>query len=155
MAEETGRFTCSVLRESEKRFLRGLPLTAEREVCGIRFFACHATPADPLYRYCPPDADRWATEVRNCRADVLLTGHTHLPFQLAIGDHIVLNPGSLGQPKHGRPEACYAVWQNGAFRLCSVFYPIEETVSKVLALPVTPEVQDDLAAVLKTGGVPP
>jgi predicted phosphodiesterase len=123
-------------------------------VDGVRFFACHATPSDPLYEYCPPDSDRWPAEVRGVRADIVLTGHTHLPFQRREGTQLIVNPGSLGQPKHGRLEACYAVWDGGSMQLHSSVYPVEETVSKILALPLPAKIQEQLSTVLREGRLP-
>jgi predicted phosphodiesterase len=40
---------------------------------------------------------------------VLICGHTHLPWQCAEGDRLVLNPGSVGEPFHGNPRAHYAL----------------------------------------------
>ena len=154
MAEATGRFTSSVLSGAQKQFLRELPLRAEREVDGVRFLACHATPSDPLYEYCPPASDRWPAEARGVRADIVLTGHTHLPFQRREGTQLIVNPGSLGQPKHGRPEACYAVWDGGSLQLHSSVYPVEETVRKVSALPLPAKIQEQLSAVLREGRLP-
>jgi protein phosphatase len=153
MAEATGRFTSAVLSEEQRQFLRELPTQVEREVNGVRFLACHAVPSSPLYAYCPPDGDRWREEAARTTADVLLTGHTHLPFQRKIGTKLILNPGSLGQPKHGRADACYAVWKDGSFTLRAAPYAVEETVRKIRALPLPAEIQEDLSAVLRFGGI--
>jgi predicted phosphodiesterase len=36
-----------------------------------------------------------------------------MPFLRIVGKTMIINPGSLGQPKAGRPLACYAVWEDG------------------------------------------
>jgi hypothetical protein len=77
-----------------------------------------------------------------------------LPFELEVGGRLVVNPGSLGQPKNGLTRACYAVWQNGRIELRSYEYPVEETVRKVLAMPVPDDVRRGLANVLRSGGDP-
>jgi len=154
MAEATGRFTSSVLSDEHKQFLRGLPTHTEREIDGIRFFLCHALPSNPLYEYCLPDADRWVEEVHGLAADALLTGHTHLPLHRQIGSKLIVNPGSLGQPKHGHPEACYAVWEDGAVRLMSAPYEVDATIRKIHGLALAPEIQEDLCTVLRYGGFP-
>ena len=64
-------------------------------------------------------------------ADVILVGHTHLPSVRSIGSRMVVNPGSLGQPKNGRPEACYAVWEDGKIELKSFSYPIDAVAAKL------------------------
>ncbi len=154
MAQAMKAYTESVLTDEQKAYLRQLPLTAQREAGGQRFVLCHAAPSDPLFRYGPADPAFWTPEAAEVNADVLLVGHTHLPFILDLGARRVVNPGSVGQPKHGAPAACYAVWEDGAISLRSCRYPVEETVRKVLALPIDMCVRRQLAEVLATGAVP-
>jgi putative phosphoesterase len=153
MAEATRRFTASVLDEEQKQFLRSLPLRMELQRQNKRFYLCHAKPSDSLYGYCPGDSPDWINEALSVNADVLLVGHTHTPFIRHIGAGLVVNPGSLGQPKTGKPDACYAVWENGLFRLKSYPYPVDKTVEKLRALSFPREVEEDLITVLKTGSV--
>ena len=47
------------------------------------------------------------------QADIVLVGHTHLPFTMRLEKQRIVNPGSVGQPKHGSPMACYALWEDG------------------------------------------
>lgn len=154
MAEETRRYTIAVLDDRRKRYLRELPLTAVREVHGVRFHLSHALPSDPLYPYCRPDSGRWDEEAGRVEADIVLTGHTHLPFTRQAGSRLVVNPGSVGQPKHGRPEACYAVWEDGRIELRSARYDVEAAIRRVLALPLNEQVREQLAQVLRAGRPP-
>jgi protein phosphatase len=151
MAETTRQYTASVLNKSQKEFLRELPLHVELRRQDKRFYLCHAKPSDPLYGYSPEDSDDWMREVDSVPADVLLVGHTRAPFIRRIGDRVVVNPGSLGQPKTGKPEACYAVWQDGTFELKSFSYSVDETVGKLQALSFPQDVEKDLITVLRTG----
>jgi protein phosphatase len=93
------------------------------------------------------------SEVERVDADVLLVGHTHTPFIRQIGNRLVVNPGSLGQPKTGKPDACYTVWEDGALELKSFPYAVDETVGKLKALAFSSDVERDLITVLKTGSV--
>jgi protein phosphatase len=154
MAEATRRFTDSVLGFRHKHFLRNLPLCVETRRGDTSFYLCHAVPSDPLYGYCDAGSPRWLTELDDVSADVILVGHTHLPSARSIGSRVVANPGSLGQPKSGRPEACYAVWEDGKIELKSFSYPIDAVVTKVRALPIQAAIQDELSAILRTGKVP-
>ncbi len=154
LAEVMMQHTSLVLSSAQRDFLRGLPLTSERKVGGVRFSLRHAVPSDPLFGYCPPDSPRWRQEVALVDADILLVGHTHLPFVRQFGEKQVVNPGSLGQPKTGRPAACYAVWDGGAIELRSFEYPFEETIRKIDALPIAAGIRTGLANVLRHGGLP-
>ena len=42
-------------------------------------------------------------------ADVLVVGHTHLPQAREVGNRLLLNPGSVGNPKDGDPRASYLI----------------------------------------------
>jgi protein phosphatase len=151
-----GEFTAGILSESEKQYLVGLPLMASREVDGKRFVLCHATPADPLFEYCGPDSPEWIGHAESVSADILLVGHTHLPFARAFvregRGRTIVNPGSLGQPKTGSPDACYAIWDGAKIELKTYSYSYEKTIAKLSALDLPSGVLSDLAAVLRTGG---
>lgn len=67
---------------------------------------------------------------------VVITAHTHLPMERRIGRWLLLNPGSVGLPLDGRPEASYllldgtpAGWQatfrRVAFDLAAVLAEID------------------------------
>lgn len=153
MADETMRYSMSVLDDESKSYLRELPLQKTLERDGSRFFLCHAIPSNPLYGYCPEDSDLWPKELEQVDAEFLLVGHTHTPFIRKIGDKTIMNPGSLGQPKTGKSDACYAVWENGRFELKQFAYPVEKTVQRIEGMPVSAEVKRDLATVLRKGSV--
>jgi len=154
MAEETCRYTRSALGDDEVRYLRGLPLKAACEVAGTRFLLCHAAPSNPLYEYRPAESDRWSADLAQW-SGVVLAGHTHLPFQRTYAGKTIVNPGSVGQPKHGRAEACYAIWEDGKMTLGAVAYDVERTVEKLRRLSLSADVLEELAFVLMHGSGPP
>ncbi len=153
MAVATQRFSASVVTEDQKQFLRNLPLKTEIKRGTSRFYLTHARPSASLYGYCPQDSDEWVKEVKSVAADVVLVGHTHTPFARKIGNQILVNPGSLRQPKTGKPDACYAVWNDGAFELKSFSYPVNRTIAKLKSLSFPSEIEKDLITVLQSGSV--
>lgn len=153
LADVTRRYTASVLDKEQKDFLRKLPLKLELTRGNTSFYLCHAKPSNPLYGYCYEQSEEWIRELNLVNADVLLVGHTHTPFIREIGNKVVVNPGSLGQSKTGSPEARYATWEDGTFRLKSYFYPVEATVGRLKALAFPEEVKRDLITVLETGSL--
>jgi putative phosphoesterase len=155
MAEATRRYTDSVLKFGHKHFLRNLPLYTETRRGQTRFYLCHAVPSDPLFGYCEAASPLWQQEVHDVAADIILVGHTHVPAMRSLGSCIIVNPGSLGQPKTGSPEACYAVWEDGKIELKSYPYPADATVAKVQALPLDGGIRDELSFILRTGQIPP
>ncbi len=80
-------------------------LPTERHLFDDRMKIVHGHPDDPD-RYTYPeafDADLLEGEA------VLVMGHTHLQHVEHTTDGIVLNPGSVGQPRDRDPNAAYAV----------------------------------------------
>jgi putative phosphoesterase len=154
MALETRDYTIRTISGDLARYLQQLPLHRMLARDGKKFYFCHAIPSDPLYGYCPEDSDRWAQEIEGLEADYLLVGHTHIPFIRQVGSTTVVNPGSLGQPKTGKPDACYAVWYDDHFELKQFPYPYRETIQKLHQLPVSADVKRDLETVLISGALP-
>jgi putative phosphoesterase len=151
MAEATRRYTDSVLSFGQKHFLRNLPSYAETQRSGTRFYLCHAIPSDPLFGYCEADSPRWVEEIEKIDAELVLVGHTHVPAIRTLGSCTVVNPGSLGQPKTGNAQACYAVWDDGNIELRSSPYAVEATISKIQTLPISTGLQNELSTILQTG----
>ena len=90
-------------------WLCALPHPARVQVDGLRVLLCHGSPWDND-RYVYPDADD-ATLAR-CAAtgeDLVVMGHTHYPLHRTMGDAVLLNPGSVGQPRNRRPGAHWAL----------------------------------------------
>lgn len=154
LAEETLRYTLEVCTHKDLDYLKSLPIYRETTVEKTRFYLVHATPTDPLFGYCPEGSSSWSEQVGCVDADVLVVGHTHTPFIRREGKTTIVNPGSLGQPKTGRPLACYAVWEDGKILLHEYEYPIEDTIRGIRKMPILPDDQDALIAVLKTGEIP-
>lgn len=90
-------------------WLTSLPLFERTERNGWTVTMTHGTPADPLEgRYYPDDAadHDWLPGPR----EILILGQTHYPIVRATRHGgLVLNPGSVGQPRDGDPMASWAV----------------------------------------------
>ena len=69
-----------------------------------------------------------------------------------FGKTVVVNPGSVGQPKDGDARAAYAVWQNGEVQLRRAAYNVEETAQALAGTVLDPADIAALSHVLRTGG---
>lgn len=151
LAAATRQYTHEVCTKKDFELLRELPLRKEIIVDGTRFHLVHASPSDPLFGYLPEDSDQWIREVQKIDTDVLFVGHTHLPFIRKIDNCIIVNPGSIGQSKTGRPLACYAVWEDGRIALKEYEYPIEETIADISQMSIPERDRQALISILLTG----
>jgi diadenosine tetraphosphatase ApaH/serine/threonine PP2A family protein phosphatase len=84
-------------------------------------------------------------------ADVVCVGHTHQQYVLEVGSKLVINPGSVGQPRDGDPRAAYAVIEDNRVELKRAEYPVEDTVRVVLDSSLPDETKEMLAEVYRTG----
>lgn len=139
------------LSESDLRYLARLPVTRLVTLDNTRYLLVHATPRDPLDEYALPDADFWARRLEHVEADVVCVGHTHQPYVLEVGDKLVINPGSVGQPRDGDPRASIAVIEDYTVDLKRIEYPIEDAVAAVRASSLPDNAKDMLAEVYRTG----
>ncbi|MFB6151201.1 MAG: metallophosphoesterase [Haloarculaceae archaeon] len=127
MAAAGVRHARDTLSEEEIEWLGDLP--EQRVVCDGRLKLVHGHPDDPD-RYTYPEefsADMLGDE------DVLVTGHTHVQGHAIFDEGLVLNPGSVGQPRDGDPRAGYAVldFEEHTIECRRVDYDVERVVDAV------------------------
>ncbi len=115
----------------------------------------HGTPRQPLSEYLFPD------DIHNSRKmerlfqlvpQYCFQGHTHVPGIFTpqgrflaprdIGgrwtlhnDKLLINVGSVGQPRDGDGRSCYVVLDGNRLEYRRVPYPLETTISKIHAIP--------------------
>ncbi len=97
--------------DRSRRYLAGLPeqLTL-RLPSGHHLLVVHGSPLsmdDAIY----PSITRRGLEAKvgGVRPDVLVCGHTHIPFVKRIGGVLIVNCGSAGHPVDGDPRPAYAL----------------------------------------------
>jgi putative phosphoesterase len=78
-------------------YLKDLPLDWRGSLGGKRFFMCHGKPGNNMWgMYKDHLSDTYLNMVlKSLKVDVLVTGHTHVPLYVRVGDGCILNPGSL------------------------------------------------------------
>ena len=138
----------------ERRYLLQLPLTKRLTLGGKRYLLVHGTPRDPLDEYLMKDPETWAKRVQNVDADIVCVGHSHMQFNLLVNGVLVLNPGSVGQPRDGDPRAAYAIIDDTRVELKRVAYPIEETIRRVEESPMPTRAKELYGDCLRLGRMP-
>jgi diadenosine tetraphosphatase ApaH/serine/threonine PP2A family protein phosphatase len=137
-------WTRSVLEAESRTYLESLP--PKRVVDA--FTLVHASPRQPVWEYIL-DYDTAAANFAYFDTAYCLVGHSHVPLHiierhpgdLAIeqvvndeafslkNQRVMLNPGSIGQPRDDDPRAAYALLdsENLTWQFGRVPYPIEKT----------------------------
>lgn len=142
------------LSAEERRYLLQLPVTQRFTLGGKKFLLVHATPRDPMDEYLLRDPELWSRRLQNVEADVVCVGHSHIQFNLMVGDTLVINPGSVGQPRDGDPRAAYAIIEDNKVELKRVAYPVEETVARVEASDLPERARQMLVHSFRHGRLP-
>ena len=98
--------------DGRKVWLRELPREIRLDVDGNRVLLCHGSPASNTEYLFENRSDAYfrkfvAGGQRDARADIILFGHTHVPFHRTVDGVHFINSGSVGRPKDGDPRAGY------------------------------------------------
>jgi putative phosphoesterase len=115
------------LTDEQVEWLRGLP--DERTLFDGRVRVVHGHPEDPD-RYTYPR--EFGPDLLDGE-EALVMGHTHVQHHEVYEAGVVLNPGSVGQPRDGDPDAAYAVLDLDDLRVEErrVPYDVERVIEAV------------------------
>jgi putative phosphoesterase len=139
------------LGAEDLRYLGALPVTSFVTLENTKYLLVHATPRDPLDEYARPDKELWSRLLQEVDVDVVCVGHTHFQYALEVGNKLVINPGSVGQPRDGDPRGAYAVIDNNRVELKRFEYPIEETVRVVEESSLPDDAKEMLGQIYRNG----
>ena len=153
-ALETLAYSRRLLTQRDQARVGQWPTSASIALGDARFYVTHGTPRDPLGGQLNPAT---CTEAElhalfdDIPANVIVLGHTHMPAIRQFGGRLIVNPGSLGQPRYGTPDATYAVWNDGRVQIKHLHYDHDEPARKLRLTTLSPEVVDQLSGILATG----
>jgi predicted phosphodiesterase len=129
--------------DDNKAFLRGLPTNIPIDMGNLKVLLVHGSPRKVNeYMFEDRPIDYFERIMDSIKADVLVCGHTHLPYHriLPSGRHVI-NAGSVGKPKDHDPRAGYITLTvddgNVEVNFIRVPYNVEAAAS---AIEATPEV---------------
>ena len=119
------RWSIAQLDPEQLDWLRELPERAER----LGSQLVHGSPRDPVYEYIL-DSQTAEDNLRLIGDRLCFHGHTHVPGvfhvehgtithdyrhgPLGVAAPALVNPGSVGQPRDGDPDASYGIWDTEA-----------------------------------------
>jgi diadenosine tetraphosphatase ApaH/serine/threonine PP2A family protein phosphatase len=150
-ARMASAWTQQELTPATREYLEALPTRiGQRD-----FTLVHGSPREPIWEYLL-DAGLAAVNFRYFSTRFCIIGHTHIPIVFALDEvhdrchtlipsytdpiplgtyRMILNPGSVGQPRDGDPRASYAILDTeaGTWEPRRVAYPIEITQERMRA----------------------
>jgi putative phosphoesterase len=152
-------WTALQLGETERAWLAELPERLELSLAGVAVRVVHGSArSDQEYIFPSVTARALADLAGEPRPDVLVCGHSHIPFTRRVGGVRVVNCGSVGRPVDGDPRGALAVVDFAAApavraAIVRFAYPVEETARDLTVRGVPGAVPEELAAGIKRKGV--
>jgi diadenosine tetraphosphatase ApaH/serine/threonine PP2A family protein phosphatase len=146
-AGEAARWTREVLSDGARTYLDGLEPSGARADVALY----HASARDPIWEYVLSDETAAAT-MAIAGTRLVLVGHSHAALQVALRDEalsgglapagteldlagaaVLMNPGSVGQPRDGDPRAAWLLLDLDANRASfrRVAYDIARTQAEI------------------------
>ncbi|HVM63769.1 MAG TPA: metallophosphoesterase family protein [Acidimicrobiales bacterium] len=92
------------VRTSNLEYLATVPTRLELTIGGRRLLMVHGSPWAPYNDYLYESSARWAQCEQEDLADILVVGHTHVPMAARKGRTLVVNPGSVSEPRGPDPD---------------------------------------------------
>jgi putative phosphoesterase len=106
-------WTHEQLTYEARDYLSSLPEKIKLNIDGLNFFVCHGSPRSLIdeYIYPPPITPRnvLLTFLDETASDIIIMGHTHIPFVETFAGRRIINPGGVGQPRDNVPLASYTI----------------------------------------------
>ncbi|MFQ5919953.1 MAG: metallophosphoesterase family protein [Thermoplasmata archaeon] len=132
-AAQAIEWTRGQLDKASERYLAGLPLELDANRADTSLRLVHGSPVDPDEYVFPHQAN--AGLLRLAGTQLLAMGHTHVPFVKKTKEGLLLNPGSVGQPRDGDPRASWALLDlpAGDVELKRTSYDVEAVREKISA----------------------
>lgn len=150
-AREANLWTQAELKPSVREYLQSLPTYLVKD----SFYLAHASPREPVWEYIL-DASVAYANFAHFQTPVCLVGHTHIPIIFELDEQqqrcdtwipplpesmplgtrrMIINPGSVGQPRDGDPRASYAILDTelGQWSFRRIAYPVEITQERMRA----------------------
>ncbi len=126
-------WTRNVIADDTVDYLMGLKNIESITEDAKRIVMVHGSPYDFDEYVYPGNVSSDLLSAVNC--DILVMGHTHIQFKKEFPEGLIVNPGSVGQPRDGNPDAAFAVLDtaSGKIELKRASYDIEKVIEDMLA----------------------
>jgi len=89
------------LKKKHINFIKKLPNTKKITINKKKILLCHGSPWKNNEYVYPNKFLKFKRKLSNYNFDNILLGHTHIQMKKKINSKVILNPGSVGQPRDG------------------------------------------------------
>jgi putative phosphoesterase len=112
------KFVRKELAKSCECYLFSLPRELRFEAAGKKLLVTHGSPEsieEHIYNDTPIERLKLLADI--AKAEVVIVGHSHEQFRKKANGVWFVNPGSVGRPSDGNPQAAYGILSFNPFRV--------------------------------------
>ena len=118
-------------------YMKGLPFEIAFSAHDKKVKIFHATPLkNNIYWYEDRDDDFFLHMARKADADIMIYGHTHIPYRKNLNNKIFINAGSVGKAKDGDARTCVCIVDitpdNVKTEFLRIPYDVEKAASAIV-----------------------
>lgn len=135
---------------ANKEYLKNLPGKIALDIEGKHVLLVHGSPRKNN-EYLHENSQELRDITAQYKFDLLVCGHTHIPYYKVLSGKHILNAGSVGKPKHMSPHATYVIvdiTEDGIkAEIIEVPYDYEKTAKAIEESPLP----DEFAQLIRKG----
>jgi len=144
-------FTSKTITDDNRAYLKALPKQMILDVAGKTLLFLHGTNRR-IDEYLYEENHLLEEIAESLEVDVLVFGHTHIPYSQLVKGKVFINAGSVGKPKSGSAQSSYVIitLENG--EVYSDIHQVPYETSKVCkAIKMNPYINDSLINSIREG----
>lgn len=145
------KFTSEETTDENKAYLRNLPKEAVISFNNKTIRFVHGS-TRLINEYLKENSKEADEVMNNIDEDILVCGHTHIPYVKSYGEKLLVNAGSVGKSKTGSPNANYVIIDIidsiVEVEIIEVFYDFEKVAKEIEENKILP---NDFARLIREG----
>lgn len=145
------KFTSEETTDENKAYLRNLPKEAIISFNDKTIRFVHGS-TRLINEYLKENSKEADEVMNNLDEDILVCGHTHIPYIKSYGEKLLVNAGSVGKSKTGSPNANYVIIDIidsiVEVEIIEVFYDFEKVAKEIEENKILP---NDFARLIREG----
>ncbi|MBC2579037.1 metallophosphoesterase [Clostridium sp. DJ247] len=101
-------YTNWIITNDNRKYLKNLSQKINIQCNGFKVLVVHGSPR-VIDEYLYESEDTLTEIAKSIDEDIIVCGHTHIPYHVVVEKKHFINAGSVGKPKHGEPLATYVI----------------------------------------------
>ena len=122
------------LTEKQVKFIKKMPEKKDLIIDNLNILIAHGSPWDINFYVYPNVDEVYLNKLNSYKYDFIFLGHTHIQMQKKLDSTVILNPGSIGQPRDNDGLAKWLVFDTKTkeVQFKKTFFNKEKIIKQVL-----------------------